>query len=138
MKYNFKSMKELKQFMLDNWSWLSSIVVGVSTWFGGQKFQKMKETTLELENERTVRELEKQLVLDSKKYIDRVREEVKEQIEEVKQTAKIQVDELKELVKGLENIIDSKDSIIDQQQIIINRQQKQLELCQKTCKIDLP
>lgn len=99
----------MQNFLTNNWETLASIgggvISGVIGFFSGQKMKKNNEKSAELENLKTVRDMEKQLILDYKE----------------------QVTEFRQLIDDLQLIIDEKDDIIKKQQLKIAKQKKELE-----------
>lgn len=103
----------MKELIIEHWEKLAVLVSGAFGFFGGRKIKKSNEKSAELENLKTIREMEKQLVDDTKK----------------------QVEELREMIGSLQEIINQKDIIISEQEEIIKTQRKQLDKCKTQCKI---
>lgn len=104
----------MKHWVVENKEWVIGVITGFFGWFGSQKMKKSNEKSAELENLKTIREMEKELVEDTKK----------------------QVEELREMVSEMQKIIDDKDRIISEQRKLINLQNQQLQICKEKCKID--
>lgn len=55
-----------------NWEIISVTFGGIIAWFGAQKLKKQNEKTSELENIKTVREIEKTLLDDMKTQVNQL------------------------------------------------------------------
>lgn len=98
-------------FFIDNKEWIVGIIASIGMFFTGRKTKKTAEVNGELQNVsvdlgnlQTIRDMEKQLVLDAKR----------------------QGEELREIIESLQKIIDQKDSIIKEQEKIIEGQKHNL------------
>lgn len=98
----------MENFFIDHKEWIAGIIASVVMFFTGRKSKKISEESSQLQNLKTIRELEKQLVEDVKN----------------------QIIELREINTGLLLLIEEKDEIIDKQQEIID-QQRELILDQR-------
>ena len=94
----------MKVFLYENWQYLITIIGSAIAYVvgdtRGKRQRKANDRSSELENLKTVREMEKQIVDD----------------------VKAKVEELREINSGLQTLIDQKDEIIDKQQEVIDQQ----------------
>ncbi|MCT4665606.1 MAG: hypothetical protein N4A45_10270 [Flavobacteriales bacterium] len=97
----------MKHWIIENKEWIAGSIATLSAWFGGRKLKKTNEKSAELENLKTLREIEKEVVTETRNYVD----------------------ELMEIIKN-------KDKIIEEQKKIISRQREQLQKCKVSCNID--
>ncbi len=94
-------------FIIENKVWFVGLITGFFSFLGGRKTKKNQEEAGELQNLKTVREIEKQLFDDMA----------------------IRIDEYKQLSDDLLKIIEEKNKIIeDQKKMIINQKREIVKL----------
>ena len=62
----------MKKFILDNWQIIAGLIGSAIAYVGGLKIQRQSVRTSELENLKTVREMEKTLLNDMKTQVDQI------------------------------------------------------------------
>ena len=67
-------MKTVIQYIYDHWEAFGGVIAAIAAFFGGRKTKKITDRSGELENLQTVRDLEKQIVIDVKGQIQELRE----------------------------------------------------------------
>lgn len=61
------------KFLIENWQIIIGAIGTGGAWFGAQKLQKINAKTTELENLKTVREMEKGLIADMETQIEKLK-----------------------------------------------------------------
>ncbi|QHB38614.1 hypothetical protein pippi81_gp050 [Flavobacterium phage vB_FspM_pippi8-1] len=69
--YNLKACN-MKEIIVGNWEIIAGLIGSVFAYFGGLKIQRQSVRTSELENIKTVREIEKTLLEDMKTQVDQL------------------------------------------------------------------
>ena len=62
----------MKKFIIDNWQIIAGLIGSAIAYVGGLKIQRQSVRTSELENLKTVREMEKTLLTDMKTQVDQL------------------------------------------------------------------
>lgn len=85
----------MKEIIVGNWEIIAGLIGSVFAYFGGVKVQRQSVRTSELENIKTVREIEKTLLTDMKTQV--------EQIVEVNSYLKKVVEEQEKTIRKYKN-----------------------------------
>lgn len=106
------------KFITENWEIFLSAITGLGAWFGGRKLKASEDKSAaatahsqELENLKTIREMEKQLIEDMR----------------------ASVENLKAMISDYQSMILQKDTVIKEYRSVIEQQKKNLEKCKISC-----
>jgi hypothetical protein len=90
----------MKKLIFENWEIIAGLIGSVFAYFGGLKVQRQSVRTSELENIKTVREIEKTLLTDMKTQVEQIVEVnsyLKKVVEEQEKTIRKYKDKYGEL-----------------------------------------
>lgn len=90
------------EYITENKEWLVGAIATLSAWFGGRKMKKTNEFSADLENLKTLREIERELVDEAQRNVTELRDTIK-QLKKIIENQDVFLSRYRKLYGGLKD-----------------------------------